>query len=368
MKSTESRASLIAQAEGLLRNNPFTKEHSAKFDALMSLANAFQESSEDRFRSASVGAHISEQAEAAEKEFRNYVRTGKALRTYVPMNEGTGSQGGYFVPEQWRSEYQSRLVSATGLLAAGATLAELKTGRKYLSFLSDDTGSEAEILAENTQLNDGANPVNPVAAVYSPTLNKYATSTVVSNEELVDAAFDIDGYLQKLFAVRVSRKANNYMTADGTNGIIGKLTVGATTAAAVPSLAELAAMQSPAQIDPAYLEADSQPCYMISPALRATLLAQTGSGSGNKLYPELSEGKLLGFPVCINVDMSASAGSVAATFGSVKRAVFVHSTPAILVRSKELQAEFDRTYFALFHRLGAVVTDVNALTALQLHS
>ncbi len=374
MNNTETRASLIAQAEGLLRNRTFTKEHSARFDALMTLANAM--ATGDNFRRANASAEMSLVNEQHEAEFRSHVRTGSAitpeLRTYSPLGDGSAAA---FIPEQWAAAYSQRLVSASGLLKAGATLKELTTGRKYLSFFSDDTGSAAEILAENTQLNDSANPVNPVASVFSPTLNKYATSTVISNELLNDSGFDLDSYLQSLFAVRVARKANNFMTTDATTGLIPKLAAlitaggyGATAASStVPTLAELSNMQSPAQIDPSYLEVDSQPCYMVGPAMRTTLMQQTGS-DGRRLYPEIAKGELLGFALVVNVDQATSAASVAVVFGSIKRAVFVQSAPQILVRSRELKAEFDQTYLALFHRMGAVVQDVNAVTALALHA
>jgi HK97 family phage major capsid protein len=360
------RASLIAQAESLLRNNPFTKEHSSKFSALMTLAEAT--GAEDRYRSAQVGAVMTEEQEAAEKSFRSYIRTGKAiaapeLRTYSPLGDGNAAS---FIPEQWKAQYQARLASSAGILKAGATTIELKSGAKYLSFYSDDTANEAEILAENTQLNDSANPANPVASVNSPTVVKFATSTQISTELLQDSAFDADAFLQNLFGIRVARKFNNYASVDGTAGVLAKFSVGATAASTtVPTIAELVNMQD--QIDSAYLEADSAPVYTMSPAMRVTLLQQTGS-DGRRIYPEIAKGELLGFPLVVNVDQPASAGSIAVCFGSFKRALLVQSTPQILVRSIEKYAEFGTVYFALFHRMGIKLVDADAVTALQLHS
>jgi HK97 family phage major capsid protein len=370
LKNTETRASLISQAEALLRKNPYSREDDAKFRALMTLAEAtgIQEASTDRYRSAQAGALMTEEQEAAEKSFRSYIRTGKAiaapeLRTYSPLGDGNAAS---FIPEQWKSQYQARLASSAGILKAGATTIELKSGAKYLSFYSDDVSNSAEILAEQAQLNDAANPANPVASVNSPTVVKFATSTQISTELLQDSAFDADAFLQNLFGIRVSRKFNNYASVDGTAGVLSQFSLGATTAGAVPTIAELVNMQD--QIDSAYvLESDSAPVYTMSPAMRVTLMQQVGS-DGRRLYPEIAKGELLGFPLVVNVDQPYSAGSIAVCFGSFKRALLVQSTPQILVRSIEKYAEFGTVYFALFHRMGIKLVDADAVTALALHS
>jgi HK97 family phage major capsid protein len=362
--NTETRASLITQASALLLERPFTREASAKFDRLMILADAM-DIQVDEFRKAQSGAVQAELRSESEKAFRRYIRTGsevEELRTYSPM--GTTSTAA-FLAEQWKAEYQSRLASASGILKAGATVVDLKSGAKYLSFYSDDTSNLAEILAEQVQLNDSANPSNPVASVSSPTVVKLATSTQVSSELIQDSAFDIDSYIQSLFAVRVARRFNNYASVDGTAGVLSQFTVGATAASStVPTLAELSDMQSPAQLDPAYLDGA---VYMMSPAMRSTLMKQIDS-TGRRIYPEISKGELMGFPIVTNVDQPSSAASVAVCFGNFTRALLVQSTPQILVRSVERYAEFNTVYFALFHRMGIKITDADAVTALKLHS
>jgi HK97 family phage major capsid protein len=362
--NTSTRASLISQASALLLERPFTREASAKFDRLMLLAEAMQ-LDVDEFRKAQSGAVQAELRSESEKAFRRYIRTGsevEELRTYSPM--GTTSTAA-FLPDQWKAEYQSRLASASGILKAGATVVDLKSGAKYLSFYSDDVANMGEILAEQAQLNDAANPSNPVASVSSPTVVKIATSTQVSSELIQDSAFDIDSYIQSLFAVRVARRFNNYASVDSTAGVLAQFTVGATAAdSTVPALSELALMQAPAQIDPAYLDGA---VYMMSPAMRVTLMQQVGS-DGRRLYPELAKGELLGYPVVTNVDQPSSAASVAVCFGNFTRALLVQSTPQILVRSVERYAEFATVYFALFHRMGIKISDADAVVSLKLHS
>ena len=366
-----SKAELIQRMETLVNKKNFTKEDSALFSSLQVLAGLSDES-EDRFRSVLAAEQVSglraEVLNNVEKAFRSYVRKGEAseYRTYAPMNEATGSQGGFYVPQQWRSAYQQKLVSASGLLKAGANLLNMETGRPFQYFFADDSASAAEILAENVQLSSGNNPANPITSVFSPVLNKYATSCIASSEIISDAVVDLDAALQKFFGQRIARKFNAYATADATNGIINHLTPNATTAAGVPTLSELAAMQS--QINVGVLEdPDAMPCYMLSPALKSLLLQQVTT-TGARLYPELASGNLLGYPAIQNVDMPSSASSIAMVFGSVKNAIVVHSSPLIVVRSIELFATMDSTYFAAFHRMGAKLVDSSSLSSLALHS
>jgi HK97 family phage major capsid protein len=365
MNHAEQRASLISQAQALLNKPYFTKESKAKFDSLMAMADALGLDG-DNFRRARAGALVSEHVvEPAEAEFRKFVRTGGELRTYNALNVVTGSQGGLFVPNAWKAQYQAKLVSSSGLLRAGATVVDDVAGRPYLSFYSDDSANEAEILAENTQLNDAASPANPVISSTTSGTVKYATSTLVSTELLQDSAFDIDSFLQGLFGVRVARKYNNIASVDGTAGIIPALTVGATsTAPTAIALADLISLKQ--SIDPAYREADSQPVWMMHPNVVDYL-----RGALDTAYKaELSSGKLMGYAVSENVDMTSSvtAGALSIVFGSVKRAVLVQSAPVILVRSEEKYAEFGKVYFALFHRIGQKLTDANAVAVLKQHA
>jgi HK97 family phage major capsid protein len=366
MNHLEQRASLISEAQALLNKPYFTKESKSKFDSLMAMADAIGLTG-DNFRRAQAAGLVAENVdEPAEAEFRKFVRTGSAitskeLRTYSPLSEGNASA---LIPTKWKQQYQARLVSASGLLRAGATIVSDVEGKPYKSFYSDDQANEASIIAENTQITNA----NPVMSVTSPTVVKFSTATQVTNELLQDAAYDLDAFLQGLFARRVARKFNNWATTDATNGVLAQFTVGGTSSStSTPSLGDLVQMQSPDQIDPEYLEADSQPVYMMSPVVR-TLLMQTIASDGRRMYPEIAQGQLLGFPLVLNVDMPSSAGSVAVTFGSIKRAVLVQDTITTLVRSKELFAEYFRTGFFFSHRIGVKVSDVNAVTALQLAS
>jgi HK97 family phage major capsid protein len=355
---------VLRKAEALLNLKPFSKQAEAEFHSLMKLHDALPDEAETR-GSNETSEELRARAECAsvdagDGDFRHYLRTGERR---TALNVATGSQGGYLVPTAWAAKYQARLASASGILKAGATIlnSENAYGRPWLHFFSDDTANEAVVLAENAQF---SNTPTPVAAVMTPTVLKYSTAGLASAEISADAAFDLDGYLQSLFGVRVARKFNNVASVDATYGIIPQLTVSATAASTtVPTIVELTQMQT--AIDYAYREDGAQ--YMLSPTMEAVLRQQVGT-SGNKLYPEMEKGMLLGYPYTVNVDMPYAAGSVGAAFGSFARAILVQNVRPILVRSVEKFAEYNQIFFAFHHRMGVKLVDANAVTALKLHS
>ena len=371
MTNAEKRAELIQKAEVVLARRPYSKMDEAEFKSLIDLADAFADGPRRERVDTIVSAELRKNEDETEMQFRSYARKPEN-RTYTAMNESTGGQGGFFVPEKWNAAYQLRLASSSGLLKAGATVVDSPAvlGRPFLSFFSDDVANEASIVPENQAITAS----NPVAAVKSPVTVKFGTSSTVSSELVQDAAFNLDDFLQSLFGTRVSRKFNNWATTDATNGIIPQLATlvtggsyGATSSSSsLPSETELAAMQS--QVDDAYMEADSAPVYMMNNAMRVALM-QARDSNGARMFPEIARNNsLLGFPIISNVDMSVAAGSLAVVFGSVKRAVLVQKSRPTFMASVERYAEFGQMFYLLTQKLGVKLVDQNAVTALALHS
>jgi HK97 family phage major capsid protein len=354
---------VLRKAEALLNQKPFSKQAEAEFHSLMKLHDVLPDEAENRGNgneAAELRARAAANVDAGDADFRHYLRTGERR---TAMNVATGSQGGFLVPSAWAKAYQARLVSSSGILKAGATVvnSENAYGRPWLHFFSDDVANQAELLAENAAF---ASTPLMVASVKTPVVSKFSSASLVSSELMQDAAFDFDAYLQGLFGVRVARKFNNWASVDATNGIIPQLTVSATAASqTVPTIAELTNMQT--AIDHGYRESGA--VYMLSPTMEAVLRQQVGT-SGNKLYPEMERGQLLGHDYTVNVDLPYAAGSVGVVFGSFARAILAQDVRPILVRSIEKFAEFNQVFFAFHHRMGVKLVDSNALTALKLHS
>jgi HK97 family phage major capsid protein len=366
-EAVKTKTEVLARAQSILAEKPFSKMAEAEFNSLMRLHDAMSEvQPETRSRDAAAElraqAEVRVKTEAADQEFRHYTRSIET-RSYTALNTGVGAQGGYLIPDAWRKEYQSRLVSASGFLKAGVTILDSENayGRPWLHFFSDDSANQAEILPENTAL---TSTPNPVASVKTPPVVTFASGSLVSGELTSDIAFDLDGYLQSLFAVRVARKFNNWASVDATNGLVPQLTVSATTASAtLPTIVELTNMQT--AIDYAYREDGA--AYMLSPAMETLLKQQVGT-SGNRVYPEMNDGKLLGYDYHVNVDLLYAPANVGVIFGSFKRLAIVQNVRPILLKSIERFAEFNQRFYVFFHRLGIKLVDQNAATALKLHA
>jgi HK97 family phage major capsid protein len=361
----KDRSDLLTRAQVLLNTKPFSKQTEAEFARTMQLVDLIDDETRHERAQQTVQQLRHEERDTRalrlEEEFRHFVHRPFEKRTYQAL-ETDLAPGTAVVPQsQWLREYTARLISASGWLRAGATLHQTGTnGVPYVSFFSTDTNS-ASIVAENSVLPE----VNPTFTAPTPAVKAFATSVSVSNQLKQDSQIgDLDSFLQTVFSLRVGKALNTFATNDATNGLLAQLNVGATTVSTtLPTLGELVDMQS--RIDPAYLEADSQPVYMMSQSLRNLLLKQTAT-SGNLQYPEIKKNQLLGLPLVINVDMTANPGDVAVVAGSVKRAVLIQSVSPVFIRSVERLAEFNQTLYGMVHRLGVKLIDSAATTSLKL--
>jgi HK97 family phage major capsid protein len=365
----EKRNELLATAQQILNAKPvFSKMEEARFHGIMRLID-----SDDAERGADTraiqasnklaeirGEEVSAKELRVQEEWRHFIHKPTEKRTYQSLQTDVATGSATVPAGQWLHQYQARLVSASGWLRGGATLQNVTNGVPFITFLSDDASNQASIIGENTLLPQ----VNPVLAAPKPNVKNFATSVTVSNLLLQDSAFDLDGFLQGLFASRVARKFNNYASVDGTEGIFAQLTVGATSASSsVPTMGELLDMQN--QVDAAYREDASAPCYSVSPAMRLRLM-KVLDVNGQPLYRSIErEGKLLGYNLIENVDQSSASGGVGVVFGSIKRAILIQSQNT-LVRSAERYAEYAQTLFGFVARMGVKLIDANAVTALKL--
>jgi HK97 family phage major capsid protein len=362
----ENRAELMNRAHALLNTKPFSKQIQAEYESVLKLLDVIDD--EARYRAGSVASiqnhreELETRALRVEEEFRHYIHGGEK-RTYAALAEGT-MPGSVVVPTgQWRREYTSRLVSASGWLQAGLTVKNVMTGRPYISFFDNDSSNVASILAENGQL-PLANPsfTSPTAIPVS-----FASALMLNNtlqQDVQNGSFDVDGFLQKKLGKRVGRAFNTYATSDGTDGLLAQITVGATSSStSVPTRNELVAMQG--QLNQAYLEPDSNPCYQLSQALKIRLMQQVDT-AGRPLYPTLETGTLLGLPAIVNSDFTANAGDVAVVCGSIAQLAIVEDVAPILIKSTERYAELYQTMYGIVHRLGVKLIDSAAATALKL--
>lgn len=185
-----------------------------------------------------AGRPSNRRREDAEAEgFRNYLRTGRpnADLTQGPQNTqttGTGSSGGYTVPEGFRAKIVEVIKSFGGVLNDAEQLTT-ETGNPLPYPTNDDTANEAVVTAENTTPASGADIVFgqvQLSAFEYTASGTGGNALAVPLALIQDSAFDIEGFVAKKLGMRLARKmAHDAVTGTGsaqaqgiTQGITGR--------------------------------------------------------------------------------------------------------------------------------------------------
>lgn len=365
---------------------PLTEEEVGQVEDLERQVEAFRKSEEIVKRQAArtqvvtrTAFHASgEKKSDYERAFEAYCRTGQKNSDLISraQSEGTGSAGGFLVPDEWRDKIVEKLKNFGGLMNAADKL-NTSDGRP-LSWLTNDEvlDTNAEITAESALWSTGAD-----LAFGTRTLGAYKYTTVgasnlplkVSYELLQDTAFDLRSFISKKFAERIARKlAKDLVNGTGINepqGIIstqGGISSGTARAAAAPTYAELLAVVH--GLDPEYRDGAS---WLMNDATLA-LVRGVLDGSNRPLLWNQSDDlsgslkgmTLLGYPVVIDQAMPTSTDAStnkSIVFGNLKDAYIVREVKAFeMVVLNELYAQNGQVGFMGWARYDGMVQDPNA--------
>lgn len=169
-----------------------------------------------------AGRPSNRRREDAEAEgFRNYLRTGRpnADMARGPVNAqttGTGSSGGYTVPEGFLARIVEVIKSFGGVLNDAEQLTT-ESGNPLPFPTNDDTANSGVVATENTVPASGADIVFGQVQLSA---FEYAASGTGGNALAVplaliqDSAFDIEGFVAKKLGMRIARK----MATDAVSG------------------------------------------------------------------------------------------------------------------------------------------------------
>lgn len=163
--------------------------------------------------------------------FRNYLRTGRVNNDMRqgPVNAqstGTGSAGGYLVPEGFLARIVEVIKSFGGVLNNAEQLTT-DSGNPLPFPTNDDTANEGVVATENNVPGSGADIVFDTVQLSA---FEYAASGASGNALAVplaliqDSAFDIEAYVAKRLGMRIARKmARDAVTGTGTGQAQGVL-------------------------------------------------------------------------------------------------------------------------------------------------
>jgi HK97 family phage major capsid protein len=353
----------------------------AKFDRLMADSDALKLSIEasERVEAADAelratvrpplgqpgSADVKQKEEAFRKAFRNYLRCTRnevperlvELRTYTAMAEGTGSQGGFFVPAGFQYEIETALKAFGGMREVSRIL-KTETGNPLPWPKSDDTGTTGELIGEN-QIVSFAN-----ATISNVTFGafKYSTKAVqVSLELLQDSAFDIEAYLKEQFVIRMGRITNNHFTVGvGTTqpfGIVTAATAGP-TALTVGDVSYVDLVELEHSVDRAYRPGAK---FMMNDST-LKILKQKKDSLGRPLWVPGFASKqpdtILGYEYVINQDMDViGTGHKQVLFGAMNKYIIRTVKDLSVLRLDERYAELGQVAFIGFARYDGNLVD-----------
>lgn len=208
------------ELEGQLKTRRSTDEVRKRHDAYKGTATA-----------AVLPGHTSSKVDGTlERAFSHYLRTGKENADLVELraqSEGTGTEGGYLVPDGFRDKLVERM-KAFGGLANVVENVSTGDGRNLPWPTVDDTANVGEVVDEGGTFTSGADLVFGTAQLgaYSYMAGGgSATPLRVSFELAQDAAFDIEGLVSRKLGERIYRiQAPHLVTGTGIKQPLGIVT------------------------------------------------------------------------------------------------------------------------------------------------
>jgi HK97 family phage major capsid protein len=284
------------------------------------------------------------------------------------MGVGTGSEGGFFVPQSFSYQVEEAM-KYFGPMLQCSTVMDTSTGAPLPWPTSNDTTVVGEQLAENTQVSAAD------VTLSSITFNawKYSTKLVKVSLELVqDSAFDMEQWLSREFAIRLGRILNTKFTVGvGTtepNGIVtaaaaGPTAVGASantggSDSATNTIGSIDVVELEHSIDVAYRPGAS---YMMNDGtLKA--LKEVLDKYGRPLWkPGLASGDpdtINGYPYWINNDVATLAASAKTVlFGQMKKYLVRRVKSLQVLRLSERYADYGQIAFIGFARYDGNLLD-----------
>lgn len=240
-------------------------------------------------------------------DLRNYLLTGKISNA---QSEGVPSQGGFLVPDLFRTQLIEKL-KAFGGLASLAQHYSTGNGNPVEWPTLDDTGNVGEIVLENGSFSSGADVVfgsNSLSA-YSYATGGSGGPLKLPRELIQDSAFDLTSLVTRLFATRIARiQATHWITGTGVAQPLGLLT-GRTPVqnASNAGIIYDDLVNAIHAVDPAY----RQGCQWLFNDSTLAAIELLKDSSGNPIYRGrdanmalgLNESTLLGYPVEIDQGM-----------------------------------------------------------------
>jgi HK97 family phage major capsid protein len=276
---------------------------------------------------------------------------------------GTGSAGGYTVPEDFYNSIVEAMEAAGGMRASRAEIIRSASGADLPIPTDDDTANAAVILSENTQAGEQDTTFGQkVLGSFT-----YSSNIIrVSYQLLQDSAFDIQAYVARKFAMRFVRGTNaHFTTGAGTTepeGIVTGAALGKTGAGGqTDSITYEDLVDLEHSVDPIY-RANAE-IMMHDQTLKA--LKKLEDSQGRPLWlPGIAfrqPDTILGYPYIVNQDMAQMAASaVSVLFGDFSNYKIRDVLGMQMLRLEERYADYLQVGFLAFSRHDGALVDAGS--------
>jgi HK97 family phage major capsid protein len=332
-----------------------------------------------------TGATATKDDDTLDRAFAHYARTGKENADLVELraqSEGTGSEGGFLVPDKFRNKLVERIKAFGGL---ANVVDEVTTGDGTpLSWPTvDDVSNVGEIVQEGNTFSSGADIVFGTAnlGAYSyATGGSGSTPVRVSVELLQDSAVDIEALLERLLGTRIGRiQATHIATGTGVSQPKG-ITAGLTGTGSIASTFVYSDFVNWIHaLDPAYR--DSGNCRWAFNDNSLKTIRKILDTTGRPMLKAQDEGALtgnpggmeiLGYPVTIDqgfADIAANATTNWGVFGDLREGYVVRRVrDIVLVVDPYGRAHNRQVQYSAWARMDATQQNTNAYLALTAHT
>lgn len=316
---------------------------------------------------------------------RHYMLTGQInhdLEIRNDQGENVPSQGGYLVPDEFRTKLVERL-KAFGGIGSVAERYSTGTGAPVDWPTIDDTANVGEIVQEGNTFSAGADLV-----FGSNSLTSYAymagggssNPLRVSRELIQDSAFDLTSLITRLLATRIARiQAVHWVTGTGVNQPLG-LTTGRTPiqSAANTGITYEDLITYIHSVDPAYR---GQGCRWAMNDLSLAELEKIKDGSGSYIYRGrdanmaigVNEATLLGYPITIDQAFPTLVKNSSTvqwgTFGNIGQGYVIRDVKDVEILVNPYSRMANRQVeFSAWARADGTQQDTNAYVTLTAHT
>jgi HK97 family phage major capsid protein len=309
--------------------------------------------------------------------FDNYLRTGKPNADLIQaaQSEGTPSEGGYLVPDLFRTKLVER-VKAFGGIGSLAERYSTGNGNPVEWPTIDDTANTGEIVQEGNTFSAGADMVfgsNSLSSYSYVAGGGSSTPLRVSLELLQDSSFDIQGLITRLLGTRIGRlQATHLATGSGVNQPLGLITgLTPVQANANTGLTYNDLVTWIHSLDPAYRDSARWVWNDTTMAMVEKIADSNGNpvfrGWGANLALGLNESTVLGYPVTIDQAMptyvinSHAAADIAIAFGNIGQGYVVRDVRSVELLVNPYSRMANRQVeFTAWARMDATQQDTNA--------